>query len=84
MTYGLKLGFNYDSIIKSCFHFGVDFNFSKEIVFSVGVMYRPNAYNKSLDKLNDKENTNYTKGELSLVLVGFRPFFSFLINFGKE
>ena len=83
---GLKFGASYDTIMKMGFGGGLDYNVSqkpKNIVISGGVMYYPEAYDVLLDRLNEEENTDYSKDDLSATIVNLRPFVSLTIYLGQ-
>ena len=76
---GLKFGASYDTIMKMGFGGGLDYRISKKpknIVISGGVMIYPDAYDELLDRLNEEENTDYSKDDLYSALVSLRPFVS--------
>jgi hypothetical protein len=83
---GLKLGISYDTIMKTGFGAGIDYNISqkpKNIVISGGFMIYPKAYDELLNRLNDEEGTNYSNEDVSAVLINFRPFVGLTIFFGE-
>jgi len=83
---GLKLGISYDTIMKTGFGAGIDYNISqkpKNIVISGGFTIYPQAYDELLKHLNEEEDTNYSKEDVSAVLINFRPFVGVTIFFGE-
>lgn len=83
---GLKLGISYNTIMKTGFGAGIDYNISqkpKNIVISAGLMIYPKACDELLNRLNEEEGTNYINEDVSAVLMNFRPFVGLTIFFGK-
>jgi len=76
---GLKLGVCYDTIMKTGVGGGIEYQFKKKprnIVFSGGFMIFPEAYDELLNQLNEEEGTNYSKDDVTSVLMNFRPYMS--------
>jgi len=83
---GLKLGISYDTIMKTGFGAGIDYNISKKpknIVISGGFTIYPKAYDELLNRLNEEEGTDYSRDDVSGVLMNFRPFVGLTIFFGE-
>ncbi|MBN2105388.1 hypothetical protein JW835_15220 [bacterium] len=82
---GLKLGANYDTIMKTGIGIGVDYNISgkpkKPIVISGGFTYYADAYDELFDRLVEDEGEDFTKDDVSASLIGFRPFVSVTLFF---
>jgi len=83
---GLKFEANYNTIMKTGFGGGVDYQLLDKpykIVIGGGFLYFPNAYDELLDRLNEEENTYYSKDDVSAVFLNFRPYVNISIYFGK-
>ena len=83
---GLKFGVSYNTMVKMGFGGGVDYNIAlkpKNIVISGGFMYYPNAYDELLNRLNEEEDTDFSKDDVYAALMNFMPFVGLTIYFGK-
>lgn len=82
---GIKLGVSYNTLIKTGFGGGIDYQVAKDpkLVIGGGVMIYPDAKDELRARINEDEGTNYTDEEFSAPLASFQPFVSFSILFGK-
>ena len=83
---GLKFGVSYNTIVQAGFGGGLDYVVSKKpkhIVISGGVMFYPKAYDELLERLNEKEDTSFTKDDLTASFTNVVPFVSITIFFGE-
>ena len=83
---GLKLGVSYNTMVKVGFGRGIDYNIAmkpKNIVISGGFMIYPKAYDELLNRLNEEEDTDYSKDDVYAALINFMPFVGLTIYFGE-
>ena len=82
---GIKFGLSYNTLIKTGFGGGIDYQISKKpnVVIGGGAMIYPNAKDELRKQVNEDEGTNYSDDEFSAPLASFQPFVSISIFWGK-
>lgn len=82
---GIKFGLSYNTLLKTGFGGGVNYQMSKKpkVIASVGIMIYLKAKDELRKKINEDKGKNFSDDEFSAPLSFFQPFVSVSIFWGK-